>query len=185
MGDAVDRVRGDRLLGISPEVKASIDGRQRTRGARPLEVSSLQHCRGGNGRQESAVQRLRLAAHLAICQMFAANRYARPFHIRDRPHAAFNQAQRTACGFRFAQRFSFPLLEAGSSRGQRACDARRHGLALSSDISTKLDGSMKPPTLEAKPESPRRPGEQNPFFTSEQSHSLFEVFAMKFPCAKQ
>ena len=27
--------------------------------------------------------------------------------------------------------------------------------------------------------------EQNPFFTAEQSHSLFGVFAMKFPCAKQ
>ena len=27
--------------------------------------------------------------------------------------------------------------------------------------------------------------EQNPFFTAEQSHSLFGVFAMKFPCPKQ
>jgi hypothetical protein len=27
--------------------------------------------------------------------------------------------------------------------------------------------------------------EQNSFFTAEQSHSLFGVFAMKFPCAKQ
>jgi hypothetical protein len=27
--------------------------------------------------------------------------------------------------------------------------------------------------------------EENPFFTAEQSHSLFGVFAMKFPCAKQ
>jgi hypothetical protein len=26
---------------------------------------------------------------------------------------------------------------------------------------------------------------QNPFFTAEQSHSLFGVFAMKFPCAKK
>jgi hypothetical protein len=27
--------------------------------------------------------------------------------------------------------------------------------------------------------------EQNPFFTADQSHSLFGVFAMKFPCPKQ
>ena len=27
--------------------------------------------------------------------------------------------------------------------------------------------------------------EQNPFFTAEQSHSLFGVLAMKFPCAKR
>jgi hypothetical protein len=27
--------------------------------------------------------------------------------------------------------------------------------------------------------------EQNPFFTAEQSHSLFGVFAMTFPCPKQ
>jgi len=27
--------------------------------------------------------------------------------------------------------------------------------------------------------------EENPFFKTEQSHSLFGVFAMKFPCAKQ
>jgi hypothetical protein len=27
--------------------------------------------------------------------------------------------------------------------------------------------------------------EQNPFFTADQSHSLFGVFAMTFPCAKQ
>jgi hypothetical protein len=27
--------------------------------------------------------------------------------------------------------------------------------------------------------------EQNPFFTAAQSHSLFGVFAMKFPCPKQ
>ena len=72
MGDAADRVRRD-------------------------WVSSLQHCRSGNGRR--ARYRGPLASHLTDCQMVAANRCAWPFHIRRRENAAFSEAERAACGF--------------------------------------------------------------------------------------
>jgi hypothetical protein len=92
----------------------------------------------------------------------------------------------------------------GSTQEKMACDLYisgfLHGLQLSQDLPGKICLPSDPPSgqqavnmfLEFMSDvalaAALKKGiaiEQNPFFTAEQSHSLFGVFAMKFPCAKQ
>lgn len=90
----------------------------------------------------------------------------------------------------------------GSTQEQIGCNLYisgfLHGLQVSQDVPGKICLPAEPLSgvqavniyLEFMSDvalaAPLKKGmalEQNPFFTAEQSHSLFGVFAMKFPCA--